>query len=288
MKIIVRLSGGLGNQLFQLNAGIYAAKTLSTHEIFLDTRFLSKYQIGRDFGLKFTLNHLTSFSFFLESPGLSAWASKLRLGRIFDSSLGKYAFVNSLSRLQKLSRNTFQLVVLDGYFQYPHITLPKIERTALFAKLSQEYSYVKHNYFQNTSFPVVSIHIRRGDFVTSKAAANVFKTVSLNYYRAAVHLFPSNVCFMVFGDDPLITGEFAKEIGGIDIASRRLSLIEEFMLMALCDHNIIANSTFSWWAAYLGDRIGKRVIAPRDWYVDPVRSQSNPLLLPHFELLSTI
>jgi hypothetical protein len=274
MIIIVRLSGGLGNQLFQLNAGIYAAKTLSTHEIFLDTRFLSKYQTGRDFGLKFTLNHLTSFSFCLEPTGLSAWASKLRLGRIFDSSLSKYAFVNSFSRLQKLSRNTFQLVVLDGYFQCPNITLPKIERSALFAKLSQEYSYVKQNYFLNASIPLVSIHIRRGDFVTLKAAA--------------VHFFPSNVCFMVFGDDPLITGEFAKEIGGIDIASRRLSLIEEFMLMALCDHSIIANSTFSWWAAYLGDRIGKRVIAPRDWYVDPLRSQSNPLPLPHFELLSTI
>ena len=176
-------------------------------------------------------------------------------------------------------------LVLDGYFQHPDLALPALLRESLFTKLAIEFSYLTNLPQLSGHSELVSLHIRRGDFVSSKAASSVFKKIELDYYRTAIRKFSENSLFLVFGDDPELTSAFAREIGGIDIPSLGLSLKEEFMLMALADHQIIGNSSFSWWAAYLGHSTGKRVVAPRNWYLDAVRSQANPLLLPYFELL---
>ena len=280
-----RLSGGLGNQFFQLNACLFAVRSLFSDNFSLDCRFLSGYETARDFEIDFILRHLPGNHAYSGFSGFPALASRLRFGRLFDSTIGPCAFISSTSKLQKLKRKSLKWVILDGYFQDPAILLPDTDRLSLFGKLANEFSYLPGVLALGVSQSLVSIHIRRGDFVTSKSASNVFNTVSLDYYRTAIRSFPSDVTFLVFGDDPLVTSHFAAEIGGVDMASRGLALKEEFMLMSLCDHHIIANSTFSWWAAHLGYHPAKRVISPRDWYVDPERSKSNTLLLPHFELL---
>ena len=177
--------------------------------------------------------------------------------------------------------------MLDGYFQHPDFALPKIDRQILFSKLSAEFSYLLKRVPSPSELRRVSIHIRRGDSVSSKAASTVFNTIHLEYYRSAIKMFPSHTLFLIFGDDPTLVSTFAKEIGGIDVPSLHLSLKEEFMLMALCDHYIIANSSFSWWPSHLGYSDSKRVISPRHWYVDIERSNKNPLLMPYFELLDS-
>ena len=288
MKVLVRLSGGLGNQLFQLNASMFFTRDISSDYIYLDCRFLSGYETGRAFELDFIIKHTKNIHIAYKLSGVPAWASRLRFGRLFDTSISSFAFISSSCKLKKLINTSPEWLILDGYFQDPALSIPSIDRQSLFGKLAHEFSYLRRDLPLYGSLPLVSIHIRRGDFVNSKAASTVFKTVSLAYYRAAVRAFPAGVGFLVFGDDLSITSKFAKEIGGINVASQGLTLKEEFMLMALCDHHIIANSTFSWWAAYLGYRVGKRVIAPRDWYVDASRSRRNPLLLHYFELLDSI
>lgn len=288
MNILVRLSGGLGNQLFQLNAGMFFARNNSTDYIFLDCRFLSGYETRRDFELDFIIKYFPNVGVSYVSSDFPAWASRLRFGRLFDTSINSFAFITSSYKLRKSIGTSLKWLILDGYFQEPVLSIPHVDRQLLFGKVAHEFSYLRRDLPIYASIPVVSVHIRRGDFVSSKAASAVFNTVSLSYYRAAVRLFPAGVEFLVFGDDPSITSEFADEIGGINVASKELTLKEEFILMSLCDHHIIANSTFSWWAAHLGHRDGKRVIAPRDWYVDTARSRNNPLLLSHFELLSSI
>jgi hypothetical protein len=287
MFIIVRLSGGLGNQIFQLNAALYAASASPNACIVLDNRFLSNYESARDFEIQFILANLSNTSIYSNPTGLPAWASRMRFGKLFDRSIGKFAFLSSTVQLRRLKVSSYKWLVLDGYFQSPEFSMPRIQLLELFERLSQKYFYLRNNLSLNFHVPLSSIHIRRGDYVSSKSASSVFKAISLNYYRAAVRSFGADVMFLVFGDDPLITSQFAKEVGGIDIATLGLALSEEFMLMALCDHHIIANSTFSWWASYLGYVPGKRVIAPKDWYIDANRSRLNPLLLPHFELISS-
>ena len=285
-RIFVRLSGGLGNQLFQLSAACFSIISCDQRDVILDIRFLSSYDESRNFELGFILKYLPYVGLNTASIGFPAIASKLRLGKIINSSIGRISFIGSVSQLKAVQGKPMRWLILDGYFQNPDICFNQEIRTALYRSLYFEFSYLR----MNLNFPVaerrVSIHIRRGDFVTSKAASNVFKTVSIDYYRTAVRSFPSSSVFLVFCDDPSVGGGFAKEIGGVNVALLGLTLTEEFMLMAFCDHHIIANSTFSWWASQLSDPRGKRLIAPRDWYLDSVRSRANPLLLPNFELLN--
>jgi Glycosyl transferase family 11 len=281
----VRLSGGLGNQLFQLGAGLYAVRQFPNARICLDTRFLGKYETVRDFEIDFVVKHLPAVGIAEAPMGLAGYASQLRLGRLLDTALVGCACIGTTERLKQFQGESCSWLVLDGYFQHPDLALPSLDRQNLFAKLYAEYSHLLRLVSSPSGIPRVAIHIRRGDFVSSKAASSVFKTVQLDYYRAAVQRFSENTLFVVFGDDPVITSEFSKEINGVDVPKLGLSLKEDFMLMAMCDHHIIANSTFSWWAAHLGNSDGKRIISPRNWYVDVERSKTNPLLMPNFELL---
>jgi hypothetical protein len=279
------MSGGLGNQLFQLSASLYAVRQYPKAKVWLDTRFLWSYEAVRNFEIDFIVKYLPEVGVARSPMGMAGLASRLRLGRLLDASYAGYACIGSTERLKLLRSEPCSWLVLDGYFQHPDLALPMLDRQKLFAKLSAEFSYLLERVPSTSGVSRVGIHIRRGDFVTSKAASNVFKTIPLEYYRAAVKNFSADTQFLVLGDDPALTSAFSKEINGIDIPSLGLSLREDFMLMALCDHYIIANSTFSWWAAYLGHSDNKRVISPRNWFVDFQRSETNPLLLPNFELL---
>lgn len=283
--VLVRMSGGLGNQLFQVSAGLYAIRQYPRAKVWLDTRFLGKYEAARNFEIDFIVKHLPNVGIIKSAGGMAGLASRLRLGRLLDTSFAGYACISSIDELKKLKSKPWYWLVLDGYFQHSDLSLPALDRQEIFSKIATEFAYLIERIPSPIGVPRVGIHIRRGDFVSSKAASNVFQTIHLDYYRAAVSKFSTDSKFLVFGDDPELTSIFAREIDGIDIPSCRLSLQEDFVLMSLCDHYIIANSTFSWWAAHLGLSREKRVISPRRWYVDNQRSNTNPLLLPNFELL---
>ena len=283
-NVFVRLSGGLGNQLFQLCAGLYAAGPPSGGKVLLDTRFLGAYETSRDLEVGFVAKHLSNVCI-TSASGMAGLATRLRLGRVLDTSLGGYACIGSSESLKRLQGKPCSWVVLDGYFQHPDFVFSALDRQTLFAELSEEFAYLIERVSSPPGVPRVGIHIRRGDFVSSKAASSVFQTIPLDYYRSAINRFPTDAKFLVFGDDPELTSSFAKEIGGTDTSSLGMTLSEDFMLLALCDHYIIANSTFSWWASYLGWKDAKRVISPKNWYFKPGRNQSNPLLLPYFELM---
>ncbi len=119
--------------------------------------------------------------------------------------------------------------------------------------------------------PTVSIHVRRGDYVGSTFHVDLTKT---DYYERAIEMFP-NEHFVVFSDDPA----WCKEKWGND---PRFQIIEgndevtDMNLMASCKHNIIANSTFSWWAAWLNPNPGKTVVCPFEWFYDGVERISLP------------
>lgn len=121
----------------------------------------------------------------------------------------------------------------------------------------------------------VSLHIRRGDYVSNAKTSKVHGTCSLEYYRnAASHIAEktgSEPTFFVFSDDPEWTKQNLKLPFPMKFVTH--NPIEDpwldLQLMTSCDHHVIANSSFSWWGAWLNDKSQKIVVAPERWFADP-------------------
>ena len=115
----------------------------------------------------------------------------------------------------------------------------------------------------------VAIHIRRGDYVTQP---NHHPVCTLKYYCDAMKLFP-DVTYIIFSDDILWCKlNFPLDQKYIFVEGNKD--YEDLYLMSMCDHNIIANSSFSWWAAWLNNNDNKRVVAPKRWF-GPAKAQLN-------------
>ena len=108
--------------------------------------------------------------------------------------------------------------------------------------------------------PLVSVHIRRGDSLQNET----LKKLSIDYYRQSMKHF-NDVLFLVFSDDiPWCKKNLEHE--SLFFVENQKAYVD-LLLMARCDHHIIANSTFSWWGAYLNKSKEKKVIYPYPWFV---------------------
>jgi hypothetical protein len=126
-----------------------------------------------------------------------------------------------------------------------------------------------------------SIHIRRGDFMT-EINKSIYITCGLPYYKLAVKKIEEitgKQQFFIFSDDI----EWAKE--NLQIQNSKFidsdikrSPVEDVYLMSLCDNNIIVNSTFSWWGAWLNDNSRKKVISPKKWFLDNDLNKKNNIV----------
>jgi len=125
--------------------------------------------------------------------------------------------------------------------------------------------YIKNKYKDIYYHPQsVAIHVRRGDYLKLK---HIYNMLDLNYYSKAItHFDNKKSLFIIFSDNI----EWCKN----NIKFKNIFFIEnekdyiELYLMSICKHNIIANSTFSWWGAYLNKNENKKVIAPKKYFVN--------------------
>jgi len=109
---------------------------------------------------------------------------------------------------------------------------------------------------------LVSIHVRRGDYVGNQ---NRHPLQTINYYQEALNIFnDKEYTFVIFSDDINWCKEYFGESERIYYIDKNIDFVDMCM-MSLCDHNIIANSTFSWWGAWLNPNPYKKVIAPSNW-----------------------
>lgn len=121
-----------------------------------------------------------------------------------------------------------------------------------------------------TSINPVSIHVRRGDYVTDIATALHHGALPISYYKGAVeeiYRYTAEPTFVVFSDDI----EWAKSNLPLPqtiifVSDNTIQDYEELKLMSACEHHIIANSSFSWWGAWLNPKNNKTVIAPKQWF----------------------
>lgn len=129
--------------------------------------------------------------------------------------------------------------------------------------------------------PSASVHIRRGDYLSSKNAA-IYNCCPPNYFLSSMELLQNKfdqLKFFIFSDDPTWASEFfANQSYNYRIIDHNKGphSYNDIRLMSACDHHIIANSTFSWWGAWLNPKVDKFVIAPRLWTANTPSSRVIP------------
>lgn len=269
--VSVRLEGGLGNQLFQYAAGrAHALRTGA--KLVLD---LSWYvdQAVRPFALSGL--DLQVEGIVVSPPGpfglnrlIDRAARRLGLEPLLAGSVFREAAFAYDSRFEKLPASA----VLRGYFQswryFADVSVqigrevfPERPRSFAVADLCDEVE----------SLNSIAVHIRRGDYVDSEVASRHHGTCSPGYYKAAIDAAGTGDaaarCY-VFSDDPAWCREHL-DLGSpttwVSEISRGAAL-DDFAVMARCRHFVVANSSFSWWAAWLGRHPDKRVCAPARWF----------------------
>jgi hypothetical protein len=253
--IIVNIKGGLGNQMFQYACG--RALALKNK----DSLFLVRSEYQGDVDRPFSLTNFNIQAVMMRSaevPKFSRFFS-----RVTQKLTGNFHVAFDQSVLDKQGT-----VYLDGYFQsekYFNDITDKIRQDFTVAEPFQGKTLAIANSIKNDP-AAVSLHVRRGDYITHPDFGGI---VTTEYYERAIDRVREKIPaakFYVFSDD--ITW-CKSELGlGSDttfVSHPELKDFEELILMSLCKHHIIANSSFSWWGAWLGQNPKKTVIAPKTW-----------------------
>ncbi|MCX5632671.1 MAG: alpha-1,2-fucosyltransferase [Phycisphaerae bacterium] len=274
--IIICLKGGLGNQLFQYAAARSLAHIHKT-AVKLDT---TAYYYGGP--RQFELSHFN----IQENIAVAAEIEKLTEARQNRLQKSFYSLLHSHSKLSpnhirynkpqykadffKLSDNIY----LEGYW------LSEKYFSNIKDIIRQEFTFKEKPDDKNqkladniTAVNSVSIHIRRGDYTEDSKAVQSHGICSVQYYRDCIEYITKKVenpHFFIFSDRP----EWSKDILKLSYPATYISQnfgekdYEDMRIMSLCKHNIIANSTFSWWAAWLNSNPQKIVLAPQKWFAD--------------------
>ena len=158
-------------------------------------------------------------------------------------------------------------LLMEGYFQsekYFAHNREMILNTFEFPEDMQNYVYLKYSRLIDMN-NTVSVHVRRGDYITDFSGC--FEILNNKYYDEAFSILPENSIFVFFGEHPEDL-EHCKEVMNVKRAFyiREESDVADLYLMSKMKNNIIANSSFSWWAAWLNRNKDKRVIAPQKWF----------------------
>ena len=274
--IIVRIVGGIGNQMFQYALG----RVLSLKNI-TELKFDFSLQINRH-----DVNGSEIESIF----------DIFRINKNIASSdeIKKFTFPFSRNRLfnkiNMIFKKEHNVVFREGVFFYPEILNLKgdyflngywqsykyfqgyeeiIKKDFEFKK---DIIYRKELKEKILSTEAVSIHVRKGDYL-NKANKKLFYDLQKDYYAKCIDIILSKVSdptFFVFTND----AEWCEE--NLNFIEKKILIIEtknrnsweDMQLMTLCKHNITANSTFSWWGAYLNKNKEKIIIGPEHWFND--------------------
>ena len=277
--VIVRLSGGIGNQMFQYAAARRLALATGA-PLKLDLGWFTIIPPG-DTPRQYELQAFNSVQDVaspkevkaLRGVDIARWP---KLVKRFLNSTGLLLKKSLVTEKQyHFDPDILQLhgdVYLDGFWQsvkYFADVEDVIRKDFTVKPASAPDNERMAETIQGAE--AVSIHVRRGDYITNQAAVQYHGVSSMDYYRAGISEMTARVKnphYFVFSDDP----EWVKSNLKADAALTHIGQngpdkgYVDLRLMSLCKHHIIANSSFSWWGAWLSTNPDKIVIAPKRWF----------------------
>lgn len=238
-KITSTLMGGLGNFLFQIAAG-YSLATKHNKQYYID---LKNVQSGH-------------------TP-IEAYKNNILRNVIFnESDEFKIIYAERSFNYIPIDINPAYSTQLYGYFQSEKYFIENLDKIKeLFSIDDFTKGYLHKKYENILKLPLCSIHVRRGDYLDKQ---NIHPVQSIEYYKESISYF-NNMHYLIFSDD---IGWCANAFNFIENKTliQNNKDYEDLYLMSLCNNNIIANSSFSWWGAWLNNHLDKKIIAPKKWF----------------------
>lgn len=256
--IIPILMGGLGNQMFQIAAA-------QAHAIKMDDDFAIVPEMCYTPNQGFPTNRYSE-TIFRNFKKMSVEDFNRHRLTLYDEPHYHYAAIPPTKNL-----------LLRGYFQSPMYFAGQEARIkSMFAPdLQTQKRLIDYIYFVRRRKPLVSLHVRRGDYIKFSHHHCV---TSLDYFNEAMSKFDAD--FLVFSDDPTWCEKNLNENCVMFTGGNELDAL---YVMMLCDHNIISNSSFSWWAAFMNPNANHRVIYPFKWFTQAAGCDTKNLIPENWE-----
>lgn len=270
--VVSRPRGGLGNQLFQLAAAMFVAERSKANlavsldaysQRRLDKRYrgqpLRNFDLERLFGIS-SMFELCDKIGLISSNSVRLLRAQKRNAAISLAKLSRHTLAVEFKGQYHTLNNSQNTLILDGYWQSSAV--PKAVQQNMLDLYSHINPLLKAEAAEGLQKlgggPFVAVHVRRGDYVSG-----LFDTMPIQkeyYDKAITHFFDFQP--LIFSDD-------------IDWCKNNLNIkdaiywencdpLVTFVAMSLCNANLIANSTYSWWAAWFNT--GSKVVGPADWF----------------------
>ena len=254
--VIVYLNGGVGNQLFQYAAGFRLARKLNT-ELKLDVSYYDHWKNS-----SYVLNSFNVKESFA-TPEEIKRVQQLTLQRNLPSEVSTQIFV---PEVLDYPDDSYLLGCWENEMYFADVAPLLPAQFTLKNPLSDAAQQWKEKILAEECS--ISLHIRHGDFVYSPTRTKmpIFAALPLNYYYTCIETLRQqykNLKLFVFSNNlHWVKKNLHTDIPTEFVCGEGLADYEELYLMSLCKHNIIANSTFSWWAAWLNQNPDKKVFVP--------------------------
>ena len=252
--------GRIGNQLFQFAATYGISKKLGLNPIFPEENTKHSKgtgpidsQTGKRLETRLELRDCFDLS-----PDLFLPLSQIKPTVVYHET--DFTYNPSVESLPNGSD-------LFGYFQTEKYFMESKEEIISALEFLPKHRANASNFFEefvlnSTITTKISIHVRRGDYIN---LSDYHPPCSIEYYDAAAKKFQHlNPIFVIFSDDTICTKKNLNFENSVFVELN--DPYAELCIMSQCDHNIIANSSFSWWGAYLNKNPNKVVVAPSRWF----------------------
>lgn len=269
--IAVRLIGGLGNQMFQYAAGRALSRRLGVG-LLLDTRAFNSYWIH-----EYGLHRLAIAESAATELQLKRWPEWTRGGARILKHFGAKTrwYIEQGFQYDEAWESISDGTIIEGYFQSERYFIDVAELLRAEFKPVAEISKPNAHYEELIQgSESVALHVRRGDYLTNKTNLKIHGVCSLEYYEESIRYIRERLerpRFFVFSNDMEWAIENLK-VGtdAVYISGNEKNPENDVNLMSQCRHHIIANSSFSWWGAWLKRSKNSYSIAPKKWFAKEI------------------